>query len=201
MLLTPSRALLLALALLAAACGDIRTDPVGGADASVSDLDGAILPGPSNGDGGPLVGPDGAVLPRDAAAADDGAAHVGDGGSDASSSCAPKCGGKACGPDGCGGQCGSCAGTNATCDLTGKCQCTPYCGGRVCGDDGCGGTCGTCPSLYTCVVNGSCQKDPGSQCGTPVCGSAASCCHCNGQPLCYALPPGSTCESLGAGCN
>ena len=77
----------------------------------------------------------------------------------------------------------------------------PYCGSAVCGDDGCGGSCGTCPSGYTCVVNGTCQENPGSVCGNATCGDAASCCHCNGQPICYALPPGSTCADLGSGCN
>jgi len=204
MLPVSHRAIALALALVAAACGEIRTDPVDGADASLAEPDGATVPGSPGGDGGAQVAPDGAVLVRDAAPAGDAAgSHPADGGvtSDASSTCTPKCSGKACGPDGCGGQCGTCPGANGTCDVTGKCQCTPFCGGRVCGDDGCSGTCGTCPSQYTCVVNGTCQKDPGSQCGTAVCGSAASCCHCSGQPLCYALPPGSTCETLGAGCN
>ena len=78
--------------------------------------------------------------------------------------------------------------------------CMPFCGSAVCGDDGCGGSCGTCPSGYTCVVNGTCQENPGSVCGNATCGDAASCCHCNGQPICYALQPGTTCADLGSGC-
>jgi hypothetical protein len=78
--------------------------------------------------------------------------------------------------------------------------CTPFCGQMVCGDDGCGGSCGTCPTPYTCVINGTCQLDPGSVCGNATCGSAASCCHCNGQPICYSLPPGLLCTDIGSGC-
>jgi hypothetical protein len=83
----------------------------------------------------------------------------------------------------------------------GDASCTPFCGSMACGDDGCGGSCGSCPASYTCVINGTCQLNPGSQCGNATCGSAASCCHCNGQPICYALMPHMTCADLGAGCN
>jgi hypothetical protein len=75
--------------------------------------------------------------------------------------CTPSCSGKVCGPDGCGGTCGSCA--TGTCnDATGQCvaACTPNCTGRVCGPDGCGGTCGTC-STGTC-------NDATGQCGGAV---------------------------------
>ena len=79
--------------------------------------------------------------------------------------------------------------------------CTPFCGSAVCGDNGCNGSCGNCPNKYTCVVNGTCQLDPGSVCGSATCGSAASCCHCNGVPICYPLSGTMTCESLGSGCS
>ena len=49
---------------------------------------------------------------------------------------------KPCGPDGCGGVCGTCAGTE-TCQST-TCVCVPNCTGKNCGDDGCGGSCGPC---------------------------------------------------------
>lgn len=115
--------------------------------------------------------------------------------------CVPACAPGRCGDNGCGGTCPTCFGSTKTiCTDAGQC-CTPFCGTQDCGDDGCGGSCGTCPSLYTCVVHGTCQKNPGSLCGTVTCGSAASCCHCNGSPICLALSSGQTCEALGAGCN
>ncbi|HEY0883445.1 MAG TPA: hypothetical protein VGD87_18055, partial [Archangium sp.] len=64
----------------------------------------------------------------------------------ATGTCTPSCSGRACGSDGCGGQCGSCAPTE-NCDAAGQCSpavsCSPDCTGRSCGDDGCGGSCGT----------------------------------------------------------
>jgi serine/threonine-protein kinase len=36
----------------------------------------------------------------------------------------------------------------------------------------------------------------GGQCGNTVCGSAASCCSCRGQPICFSLAPGATCASI-----
>jgi hypothetical protein len=41
----------------------------------------------------------------------------------------------------------------------------------------------------------------GQQCGSVTCGSTAACCTCSGQPICYSLPPGSTCADIGAGCS
>ena len=69
-----------------------------------------------------------------------------------SASCAPSCAGKACGDDGCGGTCGTCA-AGASCSSAGQCtggSCTPACSGKACGDDGCGGTCGTCAAIQGC---------------------------------------------------
>lgn len=58
--------------------------------------------------------------------------------------CVPDCGGRQCGPDGCGGACGWCSG-QASCQ-EGACVevagCTPQCAGQMVGaDDGCGGVC------------------------------------------------------------
>jgi hypothetical protein len=144
--------------------------------------------------------PDGATSGTDASSGSDASgrpdARAGDG-----AACVPSCGPGRCGDNGCGGVCPTCLGSTKTiCTDAGQC-CTPFCGTQDCGDDGCGGSCGTCPSLYTCVVHGTCQKDPGSLCGTVTCGSAASCCHCSGNPICFALSSGETCEGLGAGCN
>jgi len=64
--------------------------------------------------------------------------------------CLPACGGRACGPDGCGGQCGLC-GPGLKC-VDGACACVPACVGRHCGPDGWGGTCGTCPDAHACMT-------------------------------------------------
>ncbi|MBM4353862.1 MAG: hypothetical protein FJ109_08710, partial [Deltaproteobacteria bacterium] len=70
--------------------------------------------------------------------------------------CAPSCAGKVCGSDGCGGQCGTCPGTDE-CEA-GQCvACKPKCAGKECGGDGCGGECGTCPQDAECV-SGVCKK-------------------------------------------
>ena len=72
--------------------------------------------------------------------------------------CVPACGTHACGPDGCGGQCG-------TCDLGTECQagqcaepppdCDVVCVGKTCGMvDDC--SCGTCTGGLVCV-GGACQ--------------------------------------------
>ncbi len=79
--------------------------------------------------------------------------------------CAPACGGRECGDDGCGGSCGTCSG-GGTCSngVCGGGSCTPDCAGRECGDDGCGGSCGSCLageacSGGTCVPSGTCTPD------------------------------------------
>lgn len=98
--------------------------------------------------------------------------------------CTPDCAGKECGPDYCGGFCGSCA-AGRTCDYdsgqcicaangcgwecgdcpasqicqAGQCVCMPNCDGRQCGSDDCGGSCGVCPAGSVCE-NSQCQEDP-----------------------------------------
>ncbi len=64
--------------------------------------------------------------------------------------CVPNCPAGACGDDGCGGSCGTCA-SGQTCSASGQCvgACTPKCPAGACGDDGCGGSCGTCPPACT----------------------------------------------------
>ncbi len=71
--------------------------------------------------------------------------------------CVPRCGGRVCGDNGCGGSCGACVGRNI-CDASGRCidSCVPRCTGRVCGNDGCGSTCGTCTGSDTCDSAGRC---------------------------------------------
>ncbi|HUU03666.1 MAG TPA: IPT/TIG domain-containing protein [Myxococcota bacterium] len=82
--------------------------------------------------------------------------------------CTPACDGKQCGPDGCGGQCGSCD-TGQSCDADGQCvACTPQCQDRQCGPDGCGGQCGSCQAGKICDSDGMCineNKSTGCGCG------------------------------------
>jgi hypothetical protein len=83
--------------------------------------------------------------------------------------CVPSCEGKECGPDGCGGSCGKCAGGQPC--INGRCQCIPACSGKECGDDGCGGQCkpGCAPNV-PCLDNGKCAKDgPCSRIGSIKC--------------------------------
>lgn len=85
---------------------------------------------------------------------------------DITNPCSPSCGGKDCGPDGCGGLCGSCLGLE-TCDGTGQCVepvCEPNCQGKQCGGDGCGATCGTCEQDQSCTA-GVCVAAPEEGCG------------------------------------
>ena len=79
----------------------------------------------------------------------------------AACSCTPQCQGKKCGPDGCGGVCGTCSGATKHCDDAGLCTatCKPQCDGAKCGGDGCGGTCGTCATGTTCSATLRCVPD------------------------------------------
>lgn len=60
------------------------------------------------------------------------------------------CNNKQCGPDGCGGTCGSCP-PQHVCLADQTCLCIPDCVGRECGDDGCGNECGTCDEPLVCI--------------------------------------------------
>ena len=97
------------------------------------------------------------------------------------SGCAPNCGGKQCGPDGCGGTCGNCQqGQNCTAWGTCESSCNPNCAGKQCGSDGCGGTCGNCPGNHTCQ-NGTCVSNCqpnciGKSCGPDGCGGTCGSC-------------------------
>ncbi|MGM0574784.1 MAG: agmatine deiminase family protein [Myxococcota bacterium] len=105
--------------------------------------------------------------------------------------CEPACDGKVCGPDGCGGSCGSCAG-DEVCTETGQCEpapCEPACDGKTCGDDGCGASCGTCADGEVCEA-GQCEPEAcepacdGKTCGDDGCG--ASCGTCADGEVCEA---------------
>ena len=109
-------------------------------------------------------------------------------------SCIPSCGDKVCGPDGCGGSCGSC-GDDAVCSA-GVCitGCQPDCDGRQCGDDGCGGVCGTCGLEESCAWTGKCVPD------TWFCDSSlyadGTACHCG----CGAYDPNCDSTDIVFGC-
>lgn len=77
--------------------------------------------------------------------------------------CTPKCDGKSCGDDGCGGLCGECKSGEicggANCIVVNG-ICTPKCEGKKCGDNGCGGVCGTCAAGSSCeAATAQCVAD------------------------------------------
>lgn len=92
--------------------------------------------------------------------------------------CVPACTDRACGPDGCGGTCGTCAAPDACADgqctpcVGPDCVCAPSCQGRVCGPDGCGGSCGQCPAGALCASSGLCVVP--TYAGNDTCASAAA---------------------------
>jgi hypothetical protein len=86
--------------------------------------------------------------------------------------CEANCVNKECGPDSCGGTCGTCP-KGEECSPFGVCEvvCKPDCDGKQCGPDDCGGTCGTCPANamckdYKCFTGQSCAQliDCGMDC-------------------------------------
>ena len=105
-----------------------------------------------------------------------------DGIGDVCENCIPICDGRECGPDSCGGTCGTCP-EGAACDMWGDCSCMPVCAGKQCGIDGCGGSCGQCPFGESCTPAGQCEVLP------YVCG----------QGICE-VPLGETCQNCPADC-
>lgn len=118
--------------------------------------------------------------------------------------CVPSCQMKICGPDGCGGTCGSCAATE-TCNAAGRCVCVPEsdaafcqrlgksCGGAS-GTDNCGvsravADCGACTAPQTCGgagTPGACGCAPqcqGRVCGADGCGGTCGTCIANASCL------------------
>jgi len=94
--------------------------------------------------------------------------------------CAPDCGERECGADGCGGTCGAC-GATSTC-RGGLCvlqACEAECGSRVCGPDGCGGRCGACVEGERCTDGACVGCEPlceGKGCGPDGCGGVCGTC-------------------------
>ena len=112
--------------------------------------------------------------------------------------CKPKCSGKTCGVDGCGGSCGSCSDPATPYCEAGVCKagCTPACNGKTCGPNGCGGVCGVCKDGKYCSF-GYCALLPAEDSCAGNCGaSATSGCGCNLG--CKAQ--GNCCQDLAAVC-
>ena len=98
----------------------------------------------------------------------------------------------ACGPNGCGGSCGSCP-PGIPC-VDGICPCQPSCSGQECGADGCGGSCGECN--YGVCSDGLCICEPacnGKDCGSDGC--SGSCGTCPANDVCQGgnCVPAGTC--------
>lgn len=96
--------------------------------------------------------------------------------------CIPSCAGKQCGPDGCGDDCGVCAG-DGECTSQGLCTeagCVGDCAGKSCGGDGCGDVCGQCPENSSCqaglCVAGCAADCMGKDCGDDGCGGTCGDC-------------------------
>ncbi len=124
--------------------------------------------------------------------------------------CTPQCDGKVCGDDGCGMNCGICAGEQDAC-IDGECVCQPSCDGKVCGDDGCGGSCGECEGPQDACVEGQCVCQPtcdGKACGDDGCGGDCGACEgpqdacvdfqCVCQPFCEGVVCGD--DGCGGSC-
>lgn len=103
--------------------------------------------------------------------------------------CQPRCAGKACGPDGCGGVCGACPAVGQVCTAEGLCVCTA----TSAGPDVCGGVCRErCdvrslrkPDCGCCVANGQAEEDSNKCCSTSQ----------NAFTLrCVGRPPGLWCD-------
>ena len=110
--------------------------------------------------------------------------------------CTKKCQGKACGDDGCGGDCGKCAAAQI-CESF-QCvdahPCVPLCVGKACGSDGCGGACGACMPPERCSDNGRCYDPSGC---VPACNGR----ECAGDDgcggTCGTCRSGQTCSDTG----
>ena len=122
--------------------------------------------------------------------------------------CTPNCIGKQCGPDGCGGSCGTCP-NNAPCDDYGQCPCIPSCQGKECGPNGCGGLCGICPDNLVCSAAGKCiclRQCQGKECGPDGCGGSCgkcpegyNCVYGKCEPVCVPNCANKQCGPDGCG--
>lgn len=118
---------------------------------------------------------------------------------DACIACVADCAGRECGPDGCGGSCGQCEGSD-TCNPMGMCEAPGLCGDGICNPLNenckyCSKDCGVCP--VDC-----CQEQAGGGCIDPglayeVCQTLPDCCLVAWGQQCVAklkeLHPDSCC--------
>lgn len=112
--------------------------------------------------------------------------------------CTPQCNGRDCGPDGCGGLCGTCEGT-ALCSAG---RCVPTCpeGERPCRSD--------CIPATDCCSNSECSGGRICQSGSCACGQAAAPHWCAAASACVpACPTGMvfdpalcTCDCIERSC-
>jgi N-acetylneuraminic acid mutarotase len=114
------------------------------------------------------------------------------------SSCTPLCDARACGDDGCGGQCGTCEVT-ARCTPAGTCEELPRCGDGVCDEIEncaiCPGDCGQCCGDGACAPDEGCANCP-SDCS---CGDGQNCEPQANQCVCAPQCDGRICGPDGCG--
>jgi hypothetical protein len=101
--------------------------------------------------------------------------------------CKPACEGRACGDDGCGGNCGGCP-PGRFCSPGFQCDACS-CGTKECGTDECGAVCGECDPGESCQA-GACVAFAGDCCAThdeAGCAEVAVAdCVCKAHPECCA---------------
>ena len=107
--------------------------------------------------------------------------------------CVARCEGRQCGPNGCGGICGTCLPTS-TCDADGRCVPVPVgCGD---GDCGAGESCATCPAdCNPCCGDRRCDGAEGEDCRS----CPADCGACCGNGLCEPAI-GESCAACASDC-
>ena len=124
-------------------------------------------------------------------------------------SCTPQCSGKQCGPNGCGGVCGSCPFASQTCTAAGQCTCLSS--QRTCPTGECVPKSGCCSGNECVNVNGepglceagTCYYKPRcAMVGVRCTENAWGCCGgCNmATSRCQTSPVGSGCNTT-ADCN
>lgn len=97
--------------------------------------------------------------------------------------CARQCKGRECGPDGCGGECGTC--TFGKGCVNGHCVRKPRCGDGICDpDENCSSCAGDCVCEFGTCKNGTCTCLPlceGRECGPDQCGGTCGKCGANAK--------------------
>jgi hypothetical protein len=97
--------------------------------------------------------------------------------------CVPNCTGRQCGPDGCGGSCGTCP-AGQPCSEDGRCPCTPQsCPNGCCDEDG---NCQPGNTLQSCGTGGEACEPCNDQriCQDGQCVNCSPNCICQGQDFC-----------------